>query len=218
MSASWANTQRASSSQPEGDSSALAPGSPKDDAADLNTEQRRARARRAFVATLSEWMQMHDYHSPFPNGPPAKTQSCAKVDDAHSSQEKVSCGKLFPRKPVPVGEEEIVEDPRRRELYRLWLARNCAFMNNFVRVVALAMLANMDFQATTTKFAVIEYVTKYITKACHGNMLHVMEHSFSLCLEKAREMEKGVGAAIQKWFNLQSIAEAKSQLETMHLN
>ena len=119
---------------------------------------------------------------------------------------------------MPVGEEEVVEDPRRRELYRLWLARNCAFMNNFIPVVALAMLANMDFQATTTKFAVIEYVTKYITKACHGNMLHVMEHSFSLCLEKAREMEKGVGAAIQKWFNLQSIAEAKSQLETMHLN
>ena len=31
-------------------------------------------------------------------------------------------------------------------------------------------------------------------------------------------MENGVGSAIQKWFNLQSISEAKSQLETMHLN
>jgi hypothetical protein len=61
-------------------------------------------------------------------------------------------------------------------------------------------------------------MTKYITKAGHGNMMHVMEHSFSLCLEKAREMEKCVGSAIQKWFNLQSISEAKSQLETMHLN
>ena len=189
-----------------------------DEAGELNKAARRARARRAFVATLSEWMQMHDYHSPFPNGSPAKGQSCAKVENEHSSQEKVFCGKLFPRKPVLVGEEEVVEDPRRRELYRLWLARNCAFFNNFVPLISLAMLANMDFQATTTKFAVIEYMTKYITKAGHGNMMHVMEHSFSLCLEKAREMEKGVGAAIQKWFNLQSIAEAKSQLETMHLN
>ena len=76
----------------------------------------------------------------------------------------------------------------------------------------------MDFQATTTKFAVIEYMTKYITKAGQGNMVHVMEHSFSLCLEKAREMERGVGTAIQKWFNLQSMSEAKSQLENMHLN
>ena len=220
MSDVWANTHEASPWQPEGvPSTEQASGSlQNDDAVGLNTEQRRARARRAFVATLSEWMQMHDYHSPFPNGPPAKGQSCAKVENEHSSQEKVSCGKLYPRKPVPVGEEEVVEDPRRRELYRLWLARNCAFFNNFVPVIALAMLANMDFQATTTKFAVIEYMTKYITKAGHGNMMHVMEHSFSLCLEKAREMEKGVGAAIQKWFNLQSIAEAKSQLETMHLN
>ena len=58
-----------------------------------------------------------------------------------------------------VGEEEVVEDPRRRELYRLWLARNCAFFNNFLPAVALAMLASMDCQATTTKFAVIEYMT-----------------------------------------------------------
>ena len=97
------------------------------------------------MATLSDWMQMHDNHSPFPNGPPAKGQSCAKVENEHSSLEKVSCGKLYPRKPASAGEEEVVEDPRRRELYRLWLARNCAFMNNFVPVVALAMLANMDF-------------------------------------------------------------------------
>ena len=89
--------------------------------------------------------------------------------------------------------------------------------NNFVPLLALAMLSNMDFQATTTKFGVIEYMTKYMTKSGQGNMVHVMEHSFTACLEKAREMEKGVGSATLKWFNLQSIAEAKSQLETMHL-
>jgi hypothetical protein len=66
----------------------------------LHAEQQRARARRAFVATLSEWMQMHDYHSPFPNGLHSKGQSCAKVEDEHSSQEKTFCGKLYPRKSV----------------------------------------------------------------------------------------------------------------------
>ena len=53
--------------------------------------------------------------------------------------------------------EEVAEDPRRRELYRLWLARNCHFINNYVPIVMLATLANMDFQATTTKFGVIVF-------------------------------------------------------------
>ena len=42
------------------------------------------------------------------------------------------------RKPLLFGEEEDVEVPRRGELYRLWLAPNCACFNNFVAVVALA--------------------------------------------------------------------------------
>ena len=153
----------------------------------------------------------------FSNGPPSKGQPCAKVDNEHSHLESVECGKLFPRPLVDPGSEEVQEDPRRRELYRLWLGRNCHFINNFVPLVALALLSNMDFQAITTKFAVIEYMTKYMTKTGQGNMVHVMEHSFSACIEKARELEKGVGSATLKWFNLQSIAEAKSQLETMHL-
>ena len=176
-----------------------------------------ARARRVFVAILAEWMQMHDYHTPFANGPPAKGQSCAKVENEHSHSEKVACGKLFPRKPILPGSEEVCEDPRRRELFRLWLARNCNFMNNFVPIICFATLANMDFQATITKFGVLEYMTKYMTKAGQGSLLGVMEHSFSLCMEKAREQQKGVGAAILKWFNLQSTTDVKSQLETMHL-
>ena len=140
-----------------------------------------------------------------------------KVENEHSHSEKVACGKLFPRKPILPGSEEVCEDPRRRELFRLWLARNCNFMNNFVPIICFATLANMDFQATITKFGVLEYMTKYMTKAGQGSLLGVMEHSFSLCMEKAREQQKGVGAAILKWFNLQSTTDVKSQLETMHL-
>ena len=184
----------------------------------LDDKAKACRARRVFVATLAEWMQMHDFHTPFANGPPSKGQSCAKVDNEHSAQETVTCGKLFPRKLILPGNEEVSEDPRRRELYRLWLARNCHFINNFVPIISLATLANMDFQATTTKFGVIEYMTKYMTKAGQGSLLHVMEHSFSLCMEKAREHEQGAGAAILKWFNLQSITDVKSQLEAMHLS
>ena len=44
-----------------------------------------------------------------------------------------------------------------------------------------------------------------------------MEHSFALCIEKARENHQGTGSAVLRWFNLQSITEVKSQLECIHL-
>ena len=62
------------------------------------------------------------------------------MDQEHSAAEKLSCNKLFPRKCIDPGEEEIAEDPRRRDLFRLWLARNGHFMNNYVPVV----LMNLD--------------------------------------------------------------------------
>ena len=179
--------------------------------------QKRARARKHFVAALAEWVNMHDSHKPFALGPPGKEQSCACVDDEHSKFERTSCNKLFPRKLIEAGSEEVAEDPRRRDLYRLWLARNCHFMNNFVPVAIMALLSNMDFQATLSKDAVIEYMTKYMTKSGQGSLIKVMEHSFSLCIEKARENLQGTGSAVLRWFNLQSITEVKSQLETMHL-
>ncbi len=66
----------------------------------------------------------------------------------------------------------------------------------------LAMLSNMDFQATLTKDAVIEYMTKYTTKSGQGSLVKVMEHSFSLCIERAREQMQGAGSAMLRWFYL----------------
>jgi DNA replication protein DnaC len=176
-----------------------------------------ARARHAFVAALAEWTQMHDLHDPFPQGPPAKCQACAKVDNEHSSMERVTCGKLYPRRGIVAGGAEIAEDPRRRELYRLWLSRNCSYINNYVPVLMLATLSNMDFQATTTKFGVVEYMTKYMTKSGQGSLLNVMENSFAKCLEKARAEEKGIKSAAAKFFNTAAVQEPKTQLEVMHL-
>ena len=73
--------------------------------------QRRAAARNAFVACLAEWVNMHDLHRPFAVGPPSKDQPCCAVDQEHSAAEKLSCNKLFPRKCIDPGEEEIAEDP-----------------------------------------------------------------------------------------------------------
>ncbi len=168
-----------------------------------------------IVAALAEWVNMHDVHHPF--APPSVEQSCATIENEHSTQQHVSCNKLFPRKILFPGQEEIAEDPRRRDLYRVWLARNCHFLSNFIPIVLLATLSNMDFQATLAKDAAIEYTTKCMTKAGQGSLVKVMQQSFSLCIEKAREQEQGAGSAVLRWFNLQSITEVKSQLETMHL-
>ena len=48
-------------------------------------------------------------------------------------------------------------------------------------------------------------------------MVKVMEHSFAVCIEKARENQQGTGSAVLRWFNMHSISEVKSQLECMHL-
>ena len=86
-----------------------------DDATEeCSAEARAARARRAFVATLAEWVQMHDYHTPFCNGPPSKGPACAKVENEHSLHESISCGELFPRKVIESGMDEVSEDPRRK--------------------------------------------------------------------------------------------------------
>ena len=129
---------------------------------------------------------MHDYHEPFANGAPSAHQSCAAEDKG-----RIYCNKLYPRQLVHPGKTEIMEDPRRRELFRLWLGRNCHFLNNFVPIILLAMLSNCDFQATLTKDAVIEYMTKYMTKSGQGSLVKVMEQSFSLCLEKVRDKQQG---------------------------
>ena len=134
------------------------------------------------MAALAEWVNMHDLHLPFPMGPPGREQACACIEHEHSTRERCSCNKLYPRKCIDPGQEEINEDPRRRKLDRLWLARNCHFINNFVPPLQLALLSNMDFQATLTKDAVIEYMTKYMTKSGQGSLVKVMEHSFSLCI------------------------------------
>jgi hypothetical protein len=101
---------------------------------------------------------------------------------------------------ISAGAAEISEDPRRRELYRLWLARNCHFINNLVPVLTMATQSNLDFQAVLTKFGVIEYMTKYMTKAGQGGLLTVMENSFAKCVEKAKEENKGVRSATAKFF------------------
>ena len=177
----------------------------------------RLRCRLLVVGILAEWLQMHDLHEPFPMGPPSKTQPCCQVEHEMTSQERRECNKLFPRVLIGAGCGKISEDPRRRELYRLWLSRNCHFVNNYIPLLLLATQSNVDIQAVTTKHGVIEYMTKYMTKSGQGPLLTVMMDSFAKCLEKAADEGKGVRSAAAKFFNIAATQDQKCQLETMHL-
>ncbi len=176
-----------------------------------------AACRLQYVSLLAEWTQMHDNHEPFPHGTPAASQACAKIENANTEQRRIYCGKLFPRNTIPPGGGDITVDPHRKDLYRLWLARNCNFINNFVPLLMLLVQNNMDCQACTSKAGVIEYMTKYMTTAGSGSMLQVMETSFAKCMEKAINEEKGAKSAISKFLNTVAASDVKCQGDTLHL-
>ena len=177
------------------------------------------KGRVDVCVSLAEWCNMHDWHVPHPNGPQHTKQSCARVlkETEGTSQEMCYCGKLFPRETRKPGEECIAEDPHRRDLYRVWLARNCRFMNNYHPLLLVAPLANIDIQAVTSRFAVVQYVTKYMTKTGKGTLLGQAEQAFDDALGRALENGKGVMAAVVRFFNQQVAPRAISQLEVHHI-
>ena len=178
-----------------------------------------AKARLHFCATLAEWSNMHDWHAPHPGGPPQQKQSCSRVvkGTEDTGQEVCYCSKLFPRPVRMPGNEALAEDPHRRDLHRIWLARNCHYLNNFHPFLLLALLANMDIQAVTSRYAVIEYITKYMTKTGKGTLFSQAEEDFDEALQAASEQGKGVMAAVAKFFNKQVAPRAISQLEVHHI-
>ena len=127
------------------------------------------------------------------------------------------CGKIFPRVAIAPGHCQLQEDPRRAGLFRLFLERNCNFINNFLPVTMVMELCNMDIQGVLTLCGALEYMTKYMTKTSGGSLMKVMEDSFSKCVDRAKNLNQGSGAAVLRFFNLSSVSDVKSQQETMHL-
>ncbi len=177
--------------------------------------------RLNLVAELAEWVNMHDWHEPHAHGLPGGRQSCAKCvrGTKGTDKELYYCNKNFPRSRVEPGTARLEEDPRRSSVFRLWLARNCKFMNNYHPALILALLANMDIQAITTKWGVAEYITKYITKftgAATGTPMQMAERAFDDALEKAQTAGKGALSAVAKFYNSQVAPGLISQLEVSH--
>ena len=108
---------------------------------------------------------------------PGKNDACAKAEP-HSENRAGGrvyyCGKHYEKPRIRQGDAAILEDPRRKGLWRLNLPRNCAQVNNHIVALAIVLGANTDAQPVLTAKGVADYVAKYITKYGAGMSVHCL--------------------------------------------
>ena len=95
---------------------------------------------------------------------PAESESCA-----HKTQSLPFCNKDFEKARMVPGRAAILEDPKRKGLYRLHTRRNCHHVNSHDPLKAMALVANVDDQVVLTIQAAINYLTKYMGKLGTGH-------------------------------------------------
>ena len=72
---------------------------------------------------------------------PAESESCA-----HKTQSLPFCSKDYEKARMPPGSAVILEDARRKGLYRLYTRRNCHHVNTHDPLKAIGLVANVDDQ------------------------------------------------------------------------
>ena len=95
---------------------------------------------------------------------PAEHESCA-----HKMQSLPFCSKDYEKARMPPGSAVILEDSRRKGLYRLYTRRNCHHVNTHDPLKAIGLVANVDDQVVLTIQAAINYLTKYMGKLGTGH-------------------------------------------------
>ena len=95
---------------------------------------------------------------------PAESESCSQ-----KTQTVFFCGKDFEKPRMQPGTGLILEDSRRKGLYRLYTRRNCHHVNTHDPLKAIGLVANVDDQVVLTIQAAINYLTKYMGKLGSGH-------------------------------------------------
>ena len=151
--------------------------------------------RVGMIGELVDFSNMRDWRLPYAKGHPAPHQSGAKCARGAEGvgNEVIYCGKIFPRRPVREGYEVLREGPSRTDLFRIWLWRNCVYVNNSNPHITLALLANMDIQGCTSRYGVVSYMPNYITHhgAKSGPPHVAAEKELGACL--SRSQDEGAG-------------------------
>ena len=95
---------------------------------------------------------------------PKEGESCA-----HKTQSLPFCSKDYEKARMAPGRAAILEDSRRKGLYRLYPRRNCHHVNTHDPLKAIGLVANVDDQVVLTIQAAINYLTKYMGKLGTGH-------------------------------------------------
>ena len=153
---------------------------------------------------------------------PKKTEPCAKVEP-HTEHDEGGptyyCGKHFEKPRIQTGDAAILEDERRKGLWRLHLPRNCAHVNSHLAALAIALGANTDCQPILTAKGVADYVCKYITK--YGAGQSVSSRIASLLDEIVSRVPEGrtmtIASLLAKAFIATAVPDSLCCLEAWHI-
>ena len=113
----------------------------------------------------------------------------------------------------------ILEDSRRKSLFRLYTRRNCHHLNTHDPLKAMGLVANVDDQVVLTVQAAVNYLTKYLGKLGGG---HSAQSRISaliddiVCRMSDRE-SMTVASLLAKLFIHSAVPEEICSLEAWHL-
>ena len=153
---------------------------------------------------------------------PGKFAACAKVEPstAHDAGgPQYYCGKCFEKPRIPAGEAALIEDDRRRDLWRLCLQRNSPFINGFMVLVAWFLCANMDAQVVATLKGAVDYVAKYISKYGAGQSVNARIGSLidDIITKLPEGRKTTVASILAKAFVATAVPDSLCALEAWHV-
>ena len=102
-------------------------------------------------------------------GPKVAKRPGAKDSCVRKQHQQVYCGKDYEKPRMLPGRGCILEDPRRKALFRLYTRRNCHHMNTHDPLKPMGLVANVDDQVVLTVQAAVNYLTKYLGKLGGGH-------------------------------------------------
>ena len=191
-------------------------------ASDAESDLRDAFERRvALLGRLVEDGCLHDYHDPpLSTKPERGTCSRAEKGTAGTLAPKYYCSQDMPKlAPRPEGMEEVYEDARRPRIYKLALARNCAFTTKHWPMLVAFLQASVDHGAVLTLGGIADYITKltnYVTKA--AGRTDSKQLSSELWDECAKRAASGVFGSVAKYMNAKNCPGIVPRMEVEHHN
>ena len=145
---------------------------------------------------------------------PGDKESCAKQSRSH-----VYCGKDYEKARMLPGTGAVMEDGRRKGLYRLYGRRNCHHLNTHDPLKAMGLVANVDDQVVLTVQAAVNYLTKYIGKLGGGQSAASKMSSYidEIICKMPDDQEMTVASLLSRLFIHAAVPQEISSLEAWHV-